>query len=156
MHIYLTTGTGTGPTCLAAFDAAVHDAGLTHYNMIPMSCIIPTGSVIKRQKYYSPPEEYGHRLYVVLCRQDCYEPGQAAWAGIGWMQDEAGRGLFVEHHGSTEVEVKEAIRITLEAMMPLRTYQYGPIHYETVGITCEDQPVSAVVIAVYKSQGWDS
>jgi arginine decarboxylase len=156
MDISLTTGTGTGPTPLAAFDAAVHDAGLTHYNMIYMSCIIPTGSVIKRQKGCSPPHEYGHRLYVVMSRQDCCEPGQAAWAGIGWVQDAAGRGLFVEHHGTTEAEVKETIRLTLESMMPLRDYEYGPIQYETIGVMCEDQPVSAVAIAVYKSQDWDS
>lgn len=156
MHIYVTTGTGTGPTPLAAFDAAVHDAGLTHYNMIYMSCIIPTGSIIKRQKCVSPFEEYGHRLYVVMSRHDACVPGQTAWAGIGWIQDEAGRGLFVEHHGSTEAEVKEYLRVTLEAMRPLRDCDYGAIHYEVVGTTCEEQPVSAVVIAVYQSQGWDS
>lgn len=156
MDIYLTTGTGTAPTPLAAFDAAVHDSGLTHYNMIYMSCIVPTGAIIHRQKGVSPPEEYGHRLYVVISHHEISTPGQAAWAGIGWVQDAAGRGLFVEQHGSSEAAVKEQIRLTLEAMTPLREYTYGPIQYELVGITCEDQPVSAVVIAAYKSQGWDS
>lgn len=156
MDIYLTTGTGTGPTTLAAFDTALYDAGLMNYNLLYMSSVIPPGSVIKRQKIYSPPEEYGYRLYVVMAREDATEPGQVAWAGIGWVQDDAGRGLFVEHHGPTEASVKEQIHLSLETMVSLRPYNYGPIQHEIVGIACEDQPVCAMVVAVYKSQGWNA
>jgi hypothetical protein len=37
MIIRVTSGTGTGPTELAAFDAALLDAGVANYNLIPLS-----------------------------------------------------------------------------------------------------------------------
>lgn len=39
MHIYVTTGTGEGPTPLAAFDAALINAGVANYNLICLSSV---------------------------------------------------------------------------------------------------------------------
>lgn len=154
MKIALTTGRGEGPTSLAAFDAALRDAGVANYNLLCLSSVIPPGAVIERTKYVAPPNEYGHRLYVVMARETASEPGQTAWAGLGWTQTADGRGLFVELHGFDKADVEQKIRATLEPMIASRPFAYGPIQSEIVGITCRGLPVCAIVVAVYKSEGW--
>jgi arginine decarboxylase len=155
MQIIVTAGTGEGPTAVAAFDAALLAAGVANYNLIALSSIIPPGSTIERRVFVTPPQEYGHRLYVVMARSDADEIGQAAWAGVGWTQaQDDGRGLFVELHGTSEANVREAITVTLASMMAQRKGAYGPIHCEIAGSVCRGAPVCALVIAVYKSEGW--
>jgi arginine decarboxylase len=155
MQIIVTVGTGEGPTALAAFDAALLAAGVANYNLIPLSSIIPPGSTIERRVFVTPPGEYGHRLYVVMARSDADEIGKEAWAGVGWTQAPGdGRGLFVELHGTSQADVRAAIEVTLESMMAHRNRMYGPIHCEIAGSVCRGAPVCALVIAVYKSEGW--
>lgn len=156
MKITITAGTGEGPTPLAAFDKALLDAGVANYNLIYLSSIIPPNSVIERKQYVTPPDEYGHRLYLVMACQRTEQAGTSAWAGIGWTQESAsGKGLFVELHGSSQSEVEQAIDQTLTSMIVSRPCPYGPIQCEVVGKTCIDKPVCALVLAVYKSEGWD-
>jgi len=156
MKIIITTGTGEGPTPLAAFDKALLDAGVANYNLIYLSSIIPPNSIIERKCYVTPPEEYGHRLYLVMASHRVEEVGVSAWAGIGWTQESTtGKGLFVELHGNSKHEVEQAIDQTLNSMIASRPSSYGPIQREVVGKTCVDQPVCALVLAVYKSEGWD-
>ena len=155
MKIIVTSGTGDGPTALAAFDAALLHAGVAHYNLIALSSIIPPGSVIERSAYRAPPDAYGQRLYVVLARCDQARPGHQAWAGIGWVQEpDSGQGLFVEVHGASEARVHAAITVTLTAMMGRRCRAYGPIGSAITGIACHARPVCALVVAVYQSEGW--
>lgn len=106
----------------------------------------------------APTDEYGHRLYVVMAHQEQDQPGQAAWAGLGWTQEPStGRGLFVELHGERQEDVAQAIQATLETMIARRPeYAYGPIQSEIAGIECQDRPVCALVVAVYQSEGWKS
>jgi len=104
----------------------------------------------------TPPDEYGHRLYLVMSSQRAEEPGTSAWAGIGWTQESSsGKGLFVELHGDSQSEVEKAIEQTLTSMIASRPSPYGPIHCQVVGTKCVDKPVCALVLAVYKSEGWD-
>lgn len=155
MHICISVGRGEGPTPLAAFDAALLDAGMANYNLLCLSSVIPPQSVIERARFTPGSDEYGHRLYVVMARHDEQKPSQVAWAGLGWTQDqESGRGLFVELHGTDRAEVDQRIHATLEAMVASRPYAYGPIDCEIVGVECRDRPVCALVIAAYKSEGW--
>lgn len=65
MQIFVTTGTGDGPTPLAAFDAALINAGVANYNLLYLSSVIPADAVIQRAKYVAPPDEYAYRLYLV-------------------------------------------------------------------------------------------
>jgi len=155
MKIAITSGTGEGCTAVAAFDAALLRAGVENYNLIPLSSIIPPGSTIERATFVTPADEYGHRLYVVMARDDAETPGAEAWAGVGWTQEpENGRGLFVELHGDSQAIVREGLDATLKSMQTSRGRTYGPIHRELAGITCRGQAVCAVVIAVYQSEGW--
>ena len=156
MKIYLTTGKGEGPTPLAAFDAALRDAGVANYNLICLSSVIPPHSEIVPTKFAPPGDEYGHRLYVVMARHDTQQRGETAWAALGWTQDVGdGRGLFVELHGSDKADVEQRLEATLAAMIAARPYAYGPIQKEVVGVPCDGCPVCALVVAVYHSEGWN-
>src|SRR5882724_3759646 len=106
MQIHVASGTGTGPTTLAAFDAALNDAGIANYNLLVLSSVIPphTNVVVHDGRLDETlPGEWGDRLYVVRAEQRADQPGEQAWAGIGWVQDpETHKGLFVEHEGHDE------------------------------------------------------
>lgn len=157
MEIKITTGIGTGPTNLAAFDSALNHAGVANYNIIRLSSVIPPKSIVKLT---SPPleklsGEWGDKLYVVMAEQRVDTPNTEAWAGVGWVQDETtGRGLFVEHEGNSEQKVRNDIKQSLEALMATRNVNYGPINMEVVGRACKHEPVCAMVVAVYESVGW--
>ncbi len=159
MHgkIILTKGTGAGATQIAAFDKALFDAGIANYNLIRLSSIIPPHRDIVREKYITPASDFGHKLYLVYASEIRHASQGEAWAGIGWViaKDGTGKGLFTEHEGSSEQEVRELIRNTLTSMTEYREEEYSEIHYELVGTAPEDQLYScAFVAAVYESEGW--
>jgi arginine decarboxylase len=155
MQIYLSSGTGTGPTELAAFDAALLDAGVANHNLICLSSVIPPNSVIERTRYVAPPDAYGDRLYVVMARQIEVGRGKSAWAGLGWTQNPTcGQGLFVELHGSERAQVVSDIETTLTTMIENRPLHFGGIDMELAGIACCRQPVCALVVAVFQRECW--
>lgn len=155
--IKIAKGTGTGDTKIAAFDAALFEAGIANYNLIRLSSIIPPNSQIEIGKYETPPDEFGHKLYIVYASEIQVENGKEAWAGIGWTLAEGGegKGLFTEHEGHSEQEVENLIQETLSNMVAYRDEQYGEIRSEVTGILCEGKPVCALVTAVYSSEGWE-
>lgn len=157
MKIQLATGTGTGPTKLAAFDAALAEAGVANYNLIKLSSIIPSGSKLVNGggPIKKEPGNWGDRLYVVIADKRVDTPNAEAWAGIGWAQDKkTGKGLFVEHIGGSEKTVRRNIQQSLEALMAIRNVNFGPIQMEVIGRTCTHEPVCALAIAVYKAADW--
>jgi arginine decarboxylase len=157
MNIQLASGTGKGHTKLAAFDAALHEAGVANYNLIKLSSIIPPDSKITRVKpIATQPGKWGDRLYVVTADMRVDTPNSEAWAGIGWVQDQAtGRGLFVEHEGANESTVRRDIKASLEALQGIRSVDFGDMHMEVVGRTCTHDPVCALVIAVFQASDWE-
>jgi len=149
-------GIGTGPTTLAAFDAALRQAGIANFNLLILSSVIPPGSRVVVANS-GPPKvngDWGDRLYVVLAAERVQERNVEAWAGLGWVQGPDGRGLFVEHHGHSEATVRADITATLDSMTCGRPEEFGPIQMRVAGTTCEDEPVCALVAAVYESQPW--
>jgi len=155
--IKISEGTGTGTTRMAAFDAALFDAGVANYNLVRLSSIIPPGSRLEIGKAELKDDEFGNKLYVVYASQIEDEIGKDAWAGIGWtiMEDGSGRGLFTEHEGHSEHEVQALIQNTLSDMKTYRSDIYGEIKDHAIGISCIDKPVCALVIAVYQSETWN-
>jgi arginine decarboxylase len=155
VRIVVSRGTGEGPTSLAAFDSALLAAGVENYNLIRLSSVIPPGAGIERCRFATDPDEYGRRLYVVMAEQRATEPGEGAYAGLGWVQEPGdGRGLFVECEGKSHADVHDEIAATLDSMTAGRRRDYGPVESEIAGVECTGRPVAAVVIAVYKSEGW--
>src|SRR3990167_8246372 len=123
MKIAVASGIGTGPTKLAAFDAALNAAGVANYNLIRLSSIIPPKSkiTVSRGPIKTQPGQWGDRLYVVMAEIRIDTPNAEAWAGIGWVQDKkTGKGMFVEHDGKNEATVKRDIRSSLEALAATR------------------------------------
>ncbi|MBI4295736.1 MAG: pyruvoyl-dependent arginine decarboxylase [Chloroflexi bacterium] len=153
MDIYVTSGTGVGPTRLAAFDAALFDAGISQYNLVRLTSAIPPDSRIIVKKLKPNPLEYGHRLYVVLAVAEEDQPGKSAYAGLGWRSADNQAGIFVEHHAEDRAELTHLIKSTLESVGKYRPLTLG-IRQKMVGITCETGPVCAIVAAIYKSEGW--
>jgi arginine decarboxylase len=159
LEICLTAGAGAGPTTLAAFDSALREIGVANYNLIRLSSVIPPGSVLTSSPGpVSPPGGWGDRLYVVAADARTNIPGTDAWAGMGWIRDpHTGRGLLAEQEGHTEAEVAADIEATLTSMRQGRGSigeQLTHQHIVTAGITCTDEPVCALVIAMFAAKPW--
>jgi arginine decarboxylase len=155
-EIRISTGVGVATTELAAFDAALYEAGIGDYNLLTLSSVIPPGAEVLQKQPDLSGVEWGDRLYVVLAEQRASVIGEEAWAGIGWIQETGGRrrGLFVEHHGSSEDEVEGLIQASLASMQEYRTERFGPVQSVLRGARCTGLPVSALVAATYEAQPW--
>lgn len=155
--IRITSGVGSGPNTLAAFDGALRAAGIANFNLLRLSSVIPTGAVLERPTGASPSPAggWGDRLYVVLAELRITDPSHEAWAGIGWVQDdESGRGLFVEHEGYNRAEVERDIEASLASLCAGRSQSFGPPQMHVVGTPHLGQPTCALVAAVYESEPW--
>lgn len=154
MIIQVASGTGKGPTALAAFDAALREAGVANTNLLALSSVIPPHAKVEVKKP-SLNAEWGDRLFVVIAQERVITPNKEGWAGVGWAQDpESGKGLFVEHHGGSEQEVRKDIEDSLTALFKGRDMEVPRIHMEVRGVVCTHEPVCAVVIAVFESVSW--
>ena len=158
LDIVVSTGVGSGPTKLAAFDAALAAAGVANYNLIRLSSVIPAEAKIiaAPPNWHHADGKWGDRLYVVMADCRVSNLGTEAWAGIGWTREpESGRGLFVEHEGHSEHEVAASIDASLRALATNRpAYTPGDIQSAYVGIECRDEPVCAVAVATYGTESW--
>ena len=157
LTIEVATGVGSGPTHIAAFDAALREAGVHNYNLIRLSSVVPPGSDIKvLGGPAKPPGEWGDRLYVVYACQYASEPGEEAWAGIGWVQqDQTRKGMFVEHEGPTEAFVRSSIDASLASLVEGRAPEtFGPIHSVVRGATSTGEHTCALAVAVFESASW--
>lgn len=158
MKIFIAAATGTGPTPLSAFDAALCDVGIENQNLIYLSSVIPPRAEIVQVNTGETIDvgaDWGDRLYVVIAEHRATEPGEEAWAGIGWVQEGDGRGLFVEHHGSSEASVRKDIQSSLAAMVSLREHNnFGDFNMKISGGHCEGEPLSVMVVACYQAESW--
>ena len=155
--IEISCGTGTGPNTLAAFDAALRATGIANFNLVRLSSVIPPSTEIAPVEGPVSPirGEWGDRLYVVMAEMRVTEPGVEAWAGIGWVQDEeTGKGLFVEHEGHAEHEVRGDILDSLEALVAGRSGSFGPPQFVVHGTICDGTPACALAVAVYETATW--
>jgi arginine decarboxylase len=155
VRISVSTAVGTGPTALAAFDHALALAGVANFNLIALSSVIPPGAEVVEELPDVSAATWGDRLYVVMAQQRVVEPNVEAWAGVGWVQDpDGGKGLFVEHHGSSELAVREDITASLKALMITRSVDWQPIQMAVVGERCQHDPLCALVVATFQSAPW--
>ena len=163
MEIIITSGTGHGKTPLSAFDAALKDAGAHNYNLIYISSIIPKGAVLKLKKFEPNRDEYGHRLYCVKAEIRSREVGKYIGAALGWYQLSDNRGVFVEHEeiGETEESVRSSltkeIHESVTDLCHVRNYPLDKknIKMKMTTVKIDHSSASALVLAVYKSEGWN-
>ena len=156
LEIVVTRGRSQAPTELAAFDGALHQAGVAHFNLIRLSSLIPPGSRLEIPDRGSRlPGGWGDRLYCVYAEHRVSEVGQQACAGLGWIQDEdTGAGVLVEHHGHDETDVESQLKMTLDDLAARRPGRYGVQDWRLSSITCADEPVAAVVVAAFRVEPW--
>jgi pyruvoyl-dependent arginine decarboxylase len=153
LDISIRTGAGSGRTLLSAFDNALLGAGVGDFNLVTLSSVIPTASRIRHVD--APlPGGHGDLLFSVRAEAFADRPGDVAWAGLGWVTDETGGGLFVEHHGHSEASVIEQIEHSLSDMNTNRGGGYGEIQMTLASAECVDLPVCALVLAAYRVSSW--
>ena len=158
-RIRLTRSVGTGPTRLAAFDTALIGAGLAGLNLVPLSSVVPLGGSVEVVGAADQLRgQHGDLLYCVYAASYATVPGAQAWAGMAWAirDDESGAGLFVEHSGPTEAGVNAELSATLGTMMRNRPDRYVEGGRLLSSATCRDEPVAALVIASFQTEGWRS
>jgi arginine decarboxylase len=155
--IRVSVGCGTGPTRLAAFDAALFAAGVAGFNIIRLSSVIPPHAVVRE---VPGPEQVqgapGDVAYCVYTAAYASNPGNQAWAGLAWAIDPqpSGAGVFVEHAACSESVVRRDLHATIEAMSRIRGHRYRMIGQTVSSAVCIDHPVCAVVVATYGTAEW--
>ncbi|MBW2990918.1 pyruvoyl-dependent arginine decarboxylase [Candidatus Woesearchaeota archaeon] len=157
MNLYVTWGVGQGPTKLAAYDKAGFKAGIPNYNLIRMSCIIPSQSQVTIKQLEPDDSKYGDKLYVVLSEKRTSKIGEEVYAGIGWrLRKDDNRGLFVEHTGHSESEVRDKLEKSLDYIIDFRAWKnVTKTQSKICGIKCIDKPVCALVAAIYQFEKWN-
>jgi pyruvoyl-dependent arginine decarboxylase len=165
LTVTVVAGTGEGQTALSAFDAALYDAGVCDFNLLPLSSVIPPHTeILYGNRYETPADQFGHKLYVVKAEQRSDVPGAAVGAGIGWFQWGDGRGCFVEHElvdfegcrSNVEASLRKQI---LESLRDLASTRGIPFAEEQARARVAvarvgSRPACALVLAVYEAEGW--
>jgi arginine decarboxylase len=163
MKISVVASVGEGTTLLSSFDAALNNAGVSNYNLIPLSSVIPPNAeVVPVENFLTPDSEWGHKLYVVKAEMRSQKSKKYIAAGVGWYQLEDGRGLFVEHEclentkESVESELNFLIDNSLKDLCKHRNISFDPkkINKKLSITQVKDKPACALVLAVYQSEGW--
>jgi arginine decarboxylase len=155
--IRISTGSGTGPTRLAAFDAALFAAGVSGYNLVRLSSVIPPHAVVR--EVAGPDQVHGgvgDVAYCVYAAAYASTPGEQAWAGLGWVIDSGptSAGVLVEHSACSESVVRRDLQATIDAMSRMRGYQDRTAGQTVSSAVCVDHPVCAIVVATYGTAEW--
>lgn len=163
MKIQIVSAAGEGSTLLSAFDSALQNAGVSNYNLIRLSSVIPPKSTVEKITQYNTPEsEFGNKLYVVMADSRSNKAGKFIASGVGWYQLEDNRGFFVEHEAigetklSAQTEITSRIKNTLIDMCKFRKIAFDEkkVHSSICLTKVNNKPACALVIAVYQSEGW--
>lgn len=104
------------------------------------------------------PLNWGDKLFCIYADSRTITIGTEAWAGVGWIMLDGGtKGIFCEHEGSSKVIVEKQIHDSLMSFMEVRDIEPDEslIHSRVVGIACDDRPVCALAMGVYRAEGWD-
>ena len=164
MRIAMMSAVGEGRTLLSSFDDALQRCGVGNYNLLALSSVIPPRSRIEACRPHRPGgDEHGHKLYVVKAEARSARRGAAVAAGIGWYQWGDGRGVDVEHeaHGDDEAtvvaEVSSLLRASLRDLCAARRVACSEreIGALVIGATVRERPATALVLAVFRAEGWE-
>ncbi|WP_049979302.1 pyruvoyl-dependent arginine decarboxylase [Halolamina rubra] len=146
--IHVVGGAGTAPTEKAAYDAALADANLHNYNLVPVSSVVPADAEVVRVEEAPDLGPAGNRLNVVQAEASAVGPKTVA-AGIGWATG-PGPGLFYEADAEAEADVRDRLEAGLDTGRELRDWSFD--HEETLIESAEAAPgehTCVVVLAAY-------
>ena len=143
-------GSGTAPTAMASYDAALADAGVHNYNLVGVSSVIPAGAEVDPVGTAGDLGAVGGRLTVVEARATATDPGHVS-AGLAWVQSPDG-GLFYEAAGPTDAaDVEERVLQGVGAGQELRpewVFDEPRVRVQSAQVESGTH-TTAVVLAVY-------
>jgi arginine decarboxylase len=149
MQIRIVHGAASAPTRMSSYDAALADANVHDYNLVPVSSVIPADALVEVTGTAPDLGPVGYGLTVVqACATSADEPVSAA---LAWVRSEEGPGLFYEAAGTEPPErARERAQRGLEAGKELREWTFG----EAESVVRESTPAdgefaTAVALAVY-------
>ncbi|NHN60157.1 MULTISPECIES: pyruvoyl-dependent arginine decarboxylase [Halorussus] len=142
-------GTGTGPTEMSSYDAALADANLHNYNLVTVSSVVPADAAVEAVGTAPDLGPAGQRLTVVQARATRAGPGRVS-AALGWTTG-PGPGLFYEAAGEADPgDVAERVETGLAAGRELREWTFTDERVETATTDAEAGTyATAVVVAAY-------
>jgi len=157
--VVLTTGTGKGESELAAFDNALHTAGIHNANIIQVSSLIPPGAELAVEPDRDELEQQIsigglHPMVVadVSAAATYHDSGQTLTAAIGAGELDAGYGVNVEAHdiGADTDAIREECR---EMLVELAETRNAILESSTCVVAQDQVPeagaTAAVAAAVY-------
>ncbi|WP_144905274.1 pyruvoyl-dependent arginine decarboxylase [Halobellus captivus] len=149
MHtIRVVRGVGDAPTKMASYDAALADANVHNYNLVPVSSVIPGDATVEDVGTAPGLGPAGNRLTVVEARATTGGVGTVS-AGLGWTTG-PGPGLFYESSGEDPEAVRRSVEVGLDAGRDLREWEFSD---EAVVVTTAEADgegyTTAVTLAVY-------
>ncbi|MFB6161683.1 MAG: pyruvoyl-dependent arginine decarboxylase [Haloferacaceae archaeon] len=142
----LVSGTGSGPTELDAFDAALAEAGVCEYNLVELSSVLPAGA---EPAVGAPVPDWRTGELVATVLAAATGDGPVA-AGIGWTLAEEG-GVFYEETTADAATCEKRLRTGLARARERRDWTWTDgvetevVAHEPAG----DRAGAAVVAAVY-------
>ncbi|MFB6269742.1 MAG: pyruvoyl-dependent arginine decarboxylase [Halobacterium sp.] len=150
MPIRVAWGTGSGPTEMSAYDAALADAGLHNYNLVSVSSVIPADAGVEAVGTVPDLGPAGNRLTVVEAHANAAGPRHVS-AALAWAESEDGPGLFYEVADETDAaDVEDRVRAGIDAGMALRDWEYDDATVRTASTDADPgEYASAVVVAAY-------
>ena len=106
--MFFTKGVGVNKDKLAAFEAALRDAGIERCNLVCVSSIFPPNCKILSREEGLKLLKPGEITYVVMDRNETSEPNRLVSAAIGFAKtsDPNLYGYISEHHAYGEVAKK--------------------------------------------------
>ena len=146
---FVTSGVGLSRVShLNSFDRALRNAGISEYNLVPVSSILP----VNAQEIPRRELEPGTIIFVVLARHDGYD-GEliAAGVGVGKVVRSDGKryGLVAEAHGPyTRDEIERIVKERLEEMARIREVTMEEVKTETVSMVVPENTYGTVIAAV--------
>lgn len=157
-QIFLTKGIGTGRHQLLAFEMALRDAGISQYNLVRVSSILPPNCEIINKEDGIKKLSPGSIVFVVLARNESNEKGKKIAASIGMAipEDRNHHGYLSEYESVGEDEKvagENAEKLAVEMLSSLLSKENKKMKIESRNIssaaTVGDQWTCVISAAVF-------
>ena len=105
---FITKGTGIHKNRLQSFEVALEDAGISQFNLVDVSSILPPGCKRVRKEVGLSFLEPGEIVFLVKSKNETDEPNRliAASVGIAIPSGNKQYGYISEHHSFGETDTK--------------------------------------------------
>jgi len=149
-NIFIIGATGTGCTPKSALDDALSRVGIHHFNLLPLTSVIPPMTNIILKGVYNRRILPGTVQPVVMAHYESETPGQVISAGIGWKLAAEG-GVFIEVNGAwNEITTEHKLITSLEELTQRRDWDWQqPSQTRVQETTVKNQASSVLVCAIY-------